>query len=322
MTETAVTGMGVLAPNGAGIEAYWSAVLRGHSGLAGLARFDPSSYPARLAGEIDSIDAGALLPNRLRAQTDQLTRLSLVAAEWALADASLDPATAGEYAIGVVTANTAGGFEFGQHELENLWSKGSGHVSAYQSFAWFYAVNTGQISIRHGLRGPGAVLVADGAGGLDYTRREPTAAEEGDQCRHRRGRRRLPVPLELDGPPHGGPHDPPHGPHCRVPPSMPGRTVTSSAREAHCWSWRTGALRTSEEPASTVSSPGTARPSIRHRAPAGRAGCVVPCCMRSMRRAGSRPRWTWSSPTRPGPPTWTRRRRPRSPMSSEGAGCR
>ncbi|WP_282685767.1 MULTISPECIES: ketosynthase chain-length factor [unclassified Streptomyces] len=167
MTETAVTGMGVLAPNGAGIEAYWSAVLRGHSGLAGLARFDPSSYPARLAGEIDSIDAGALLPNRLRAQTDQLTRLSLVAAEWALADASLDPATAGEYAIGVVTANTAGGFEFGQHELENLWSKGSGHVSAYQSFAWFYAVNTGQISIRHGLRGPGAVLVADGAGGLD-----------------------------------------------------------------------------------------------------------------------------------------------------------
>jgi act minimal PKS chain-length factor (CLF/KS beta) len=40
-------------------------------------------------------------------------------------------------------------------------------VSAYQSFAWFYAVNSGQISIRSGLRGPSGVLVSDQAGGLD-----------------------------------------------------------------------------------------------------------------------------------------------------------
>jgi act minimal PKS chain-length factor (CLF/KS beta) len=35
------------------------------------------------------------------------------------------------------------------------------------SFAWFYAVNSGQISIRHELKGPGGVLVTDQAGGLD-----------------------------------------------------------------------------------------------------------------------------------------------------------
>jgi act minimal PKS chain-length factor (CLF/KS beta) len=35
------------------------------------------------------------------------------------------------------------------------------------SFAWFYAVNSGQISIRHQLKGPGGVLVTDQAGGLD-----------------------------------------------------------------------------------------------------------------------------------------------------------
>jgi act minimal PKS chain-length factor (CLF/KS beta) len=51
--------------------------------------------------------------------------------------------------------------------LENLWSKGGQYVSAYQSFAWFYAVNTGQISIRHGMRGPSGVVVSDQAGGLD-----------------------------------------------------------------------------------------------------------------------------------------------------------
>ncbi|MFD9293145.1 ketosynthase chain-length factor [Streptomyces sp. NPDC060030] len=167
MRSPALTGMGVLAPNGAGRQAYWAATLRGENGIGRVTRFDPASYPARLAGQIGGFDASAELPNRLIPQTDEVTRLSLVAAGWALADAALDPAALPEYAMGVVTANTAGGFEFGQRELENLWSKGSGHVSAYQSFAWFYAVNTGQVSIRHGLRGPGSVVVADGAGGLD-----------------------------------------------------------------------------------------------------------------------------------------------------------
>jgi act minimal PKS chain-length factor (CLF/KS beta) len=69
--------------------------------------------------------------------------------------------------MGVITASTAGGFEFGQGELSNLWSKGGQYVSAYQSFAWFYAVNSGQISIRNGMKGPSGVVVGDHAGGLD-----------------------------------------------------------------------------------------------------------------------------------------------------------
>jgi act minimal PKS chain-length factor (CLF/KS beta) len=69
--------------------------------------------------------------------------------------------------MGVVTASHSGGFEFGQNELRKLWSLGSQHVSAYQSFAWFYAVNSGQISIRNGMKGPSGVVVSDQAGGLD-----------------------------------------------------------------------------------------------------------------------------------------------------------
>ncbi|HEY3610262.1 MAG TPA: beta-ketoacyl synthase N-terminal-like domain-containing protein, partial [Pseudonocardiaceae bacterium] len=38
---------------------------------------------------------------------------------------------------------------------------------AYQSFAWFYAVNSGQISIRNGMKGASGVVVSDQAGGLD-----------------------------------------------------------------------------------------------------------------------------------------------------------
>lgn len=96
-----------------------------------------------------------------------MTQLALVSADHALADAGVRTGDMPEFGLGVVTASSCGGFEFGQQQLQNLWSKGGQYVSAYQSFAWFYAANTGQISIRHGMRGPSGVLVSDDAGGLD-----------------------------------------------------------------------------------------------------------------------------------------------------------
>ncbi|MEU7291880.1 ketosynthase chain-length factor [Streptomyces exfoliatus] len=162
-----VTGLGIVAPNGLGTEAFWAATLEGRSGIGPVERFDPASYPARLAGEVSDFDATEHLPSRLLPQTDHMTRMALVAADWALADAQVEPGETDSFGMGVVTASSAGGFAFGQNELKALWSQGSKYVSAYQSFAWFYAVNTGQISIRHGMRGPSGVLVADQAGGLD-----------------------------------------------------------------------------------------------------------------------------------------------------------
>ncbi|GAA0896610.1 MULTISPECIES: ketosynthase chain-length factor [Streptomyces violaceusniger group] len=162
-----VTGIGVTAPNGLGTEAWWAAVLRGESGIGPVTRFDAGQYPAKLAGEIRDFAPERHVPSRLLPQTDHMTRLALTAADEALADAGVDLAALPDYTAGVVTAASAGGFEFGQRELEALWSKGGQYVSAYQSFAWFYAVNTGQISIRNGLRGPSGVLVTEQAGGLD-----------------------------------------------------------------------------------------------------------------------------------------------------------
>ncbi|MEU2394631.1 ketosynthase chain-length factor [Streptomyces sp. NPDC007369] len=166
-TAVAVTGIGVTAPNGLGTDAYWQATREGVSGIGPVTRFDAEGYPARLAGEVPGFDAREHLPSRLIPQTDHMTRLALAAADWALADAGIDPAELPDFQAGVITAASSGGFEFGQNELENLWSKGNKYVSAYQSYAWFYAVNTGQISIRHNMRGPTGVVVSDQAGGLD-----------------------------------------------------------------------------------------------------------------------------------------------------------
>jgi len=167
-TATAVvTGIGVIAPTGTGTEAYWSATLDGRGAIAAIGRFDASGYPATLAGEVPGFAASEHLPGRLIPQTDRTTQMSLAATSWALADAEITPSELDEFGMGVVTAATAGGFEFGHYELEKLCGRGNKHVSAYQSIAWFYAVNTGQISIHNGMRGPSGVLVSDHAGGLD-----------------------------------------------------------------------------------------------------------------------------------------------------------
>ena len=166
-SQVVVTGIGIMSPNGCGVEDYWDATRASRSGIGRITRFDPQSYPSRLAGEIDGFTVEDHLPSRLVPQTDRMTQLALVGADHALADAKVSTREADTLGMGVMTASTCGGFEFGQDQLQNLWSKGSQYVSAYQSFAWFYAVNTGQISIRHGLRGPSGVVVSDQAGGLD-----------------------------------------------------------------------------------------------------------------------------------------------------------
>ncbi|MEU4349025.1 ketosynthase chain-length factor [Streptomyces sp. NPDC023838] len=165
--EAVVTGIGIVAPNGLGAEAWWSATLRGESGIEPVRDYDASRYPSPLAGLITGFDAAEYLPGRLLPQTDRVTRLALAAADWALEDSGADPAALPEYATGVVTSNATGGFAFTHREIRKLWTRGPQHVSVYESFAWFYAANTGQISIRHGLRGASSVLVAEQAGGLD-----------------------------------------------------------------------------------------------------------------------------------------------------------
>ncbi|MFB9235147.1 ketosynthase chain-length factor [Plantactinospora siamensis] len=168
MTGTAVvTGLGVVAPNGLGAEQFWAATRAGRSGLGPISRFDAADYPVRFAGEVRDFVARDHVPGRLIPQTDHWTHLGLAAADMALRDAAVDPGTVGEYEMAVVTASSSGGTEFGQREIERLWSKGPGWVGAYQSIAWFYAATTGQISIRHGMRGPCGVLAAEQAGALD-----------------------------------------------------------------------------------------------------------------------------------------------------------
>jgi act minimal PKS chain-length factor (CLF/KS beta) len=162
-----VTGLGVVAPTGTSARQHWESVLAGKSGIGRITHFDPSPYPVQLGGQVPGFVAKERVPGRLIPQTDRWTHLGLAAAALAIADADVDPARMPEFEMAVVTASSSGGTDFGQHEMERLYTNGPSWVGAYQSIAWFYAATTGQVSIRHGMRGPCGVFCCEQAGGLD-----------------------------------------------------------------------------------------------------------------------------------------------------------
>jgi 3-oxoacyl-[acyl-carrier-protein] synthase II len=87
-----ITGMGVLAPNGIGLDAFWESLLEGRSGIGPITSFDASQHKSRIAGEVkgfdplDYMDAG-WKPKRMARHT----QLAYAATQMALKDADFDP---------------------------------------------------------------------------------------------------------------------------------------------------------------------------------------------------------------------------------------
>ncbi|MGW5639943.1 beta-ketoacyl synthase N-terminal-like domain-containing protein, partial [Streptomyces sp. NPDC003832] len=179
--RTAVTGIGVVAPNGTSTETFWKSAREGIGVLDRISREGCGHLPLKVAGEVRDFDPPSAVEERYLVQTDRFTHFAMAAADQALRDAGLDRPDTDErpFSVGVVTAAGSGGGEFGQRELQQLWDKGSRYVGPYQSIAWFYAASTGQISIRRGFKGPCGVVASDEAGGLDALAHATRAVRRG-----------------------------------------------------------------------------------------------------------------------------------------------
>lgn len=166
--RAAVTGIGVVAPNGTSTDTFWKSTQEGVSVLDRITREGCDHLPLRVGGEVRAFDP-SVIEERFLVQTDRFSHFAMAAADRALEDARLGQADVdgAPFSAGVVTAAGSGGGEFGQRELQQLWGRGSRFVGPYQSIAWFYAASTGQVSIRRGFKGPCSVVAADEAGGLD-----------------------------------------------------------------------------------------------------------------------------------------------------------
>ncbi|GAA2689616.1 ketosynthase chain-length factor [Nonomuraea recticatena] len=171
-----ITGLGVVAPTGIGVSEHWE---RSLAGATMISRVEGS--PIRLAGQVEGFREEEFVDSKLRVQTDRWTWFAMAATQLALADAAFDPARESPSDLSVVTAGGSGGNAFGQREIQALWSRGPRSVSAYQSIGWFYAASSGQLSIRHQLKGACGVLVADAAGGIDALREAARLVRRGTE---------------------------------------------------------------------------------------------------------------------------------------------
>jgi minimal PKS chain-length factor (CLF/KS beta) len=167
MRRAVITGVGVVAPSGIGVQDHWAATVDGEQRVGTISSFDASGYGTQLAGQVSGFDPADYIDGRIIVQTDRWSWFSLAATQLALRDGDYDPGAHDPYDTGVILASGSGGNEFGQREIAGLWENGPSAVGAYQSIAWFYAASTGQISIEHQAKGPSGVLVAEAAGGVD-----------------------------------------------------------------------------------------------------------------------------------------------------------
>jgi 3-oxoacyl-[acyl-carrier-protein] synthase II len=105
MRRVVVTGLGVVAPNGIGKEAFWRACVEGKSGIGPVRAFDASRHPVKIAGEIADLDINAFLPSEHRKSLKimgRASRFGVASAVQAVRDSGLNLDHENPERVGVV----------------------------------------------------------------------------------------------------------------------------------------------------------------------------------------------------------------------------
>jgi 3-oxoacyl-[acyl-carrier-protein] synthase II len=89
--RVAITGIGAVSPNGMGREEFWSASVRGQSGVGRITRFDPSGFQVQIAGEVKGVDEHEWVAPKDRPHVSRVVPLGAAAIAEALSDAGLEP---------------------------------------------------------------------------------------------------------------------------------------------------------------------------------------------------------------------------------------
>lgn len=84
-----ITGIGVVAPNGIGKEAFWEGLLTGRSGIKKVSMFDVTDLPVQIAGEIQDFQAEDFLPFQQAKLLARQTQFGIAASKMALEDSHI-----------------------------------------------------------------------------------------------------------------------------------------------------------------------------------------------------------------------------------------
>jgi 3-oxoacyl-[acyl-carrier-protein] synthase II len=161
LKRVVITGMGALTPLGNTINEYWNGLINGVSGADIITQFDASRFKTKFACEIKNFDPIAFLDRKEARKIDRFTQTALVVSDQAVADAGIDKTTINPDRVGVVFASGIGGLITFQDEVMNF-AKGDGTPRFNPFFIpkMILDIAAGQISMRHGFRGPNFAVVS------------------------------------------------------------------------------------------------------------------------------------------------------------------
>ncbi len=161
LRRVVVTGLGAVTPLGNSVPEFWQNLLNGVSGAAPITRFDASKFKTRFACEVKGFDVSLYFDRKEARKQDVYSHYAIAAADEALKDSGLDLQAEDLSRFGVIWGSGIGGVETFYKECADF-AKGDGTPRFNPFFIPKMIGNIagGQISIRHGLRGPNFTTVS------------------------------------------------------------------------------------------------------------------------------------------------------------------
>ena len=197
MRRIVVTGMGAVTPLAADVEASWSRLLAGRSGIRRLPDDVVGDLPAKIGGVVPSLeedpeagfDPDAVLAPKDQRKVDRFILFALAAAEEALAQAKWKPVSeADRLRTATIIASGIGGFPAITEAVRTVDLRGVRRLSPFTIPSFLVNLAAGHISIRHGFKGP-LGRAGDGVRGRHPGDRRCGSSYPRQRSRHRRVRR-------------------------------------------------------------------------------------------------------------------------------------
>ncbi|HEX7692012.1 MAG TPA: beta-ketoacyl-ACP synthase II [Sediminibacterium sp.] len=161
LKRVVITGIGTLTPLGNNLDDYWSGLINGVSGADMITLFDASKFKTRFACEIKGFDPTAYMDKKEARKTDRFAQIAMVASDMAVKDAGISKDNVDVDRVGVMFASGIGGLTTFQEEVVNFaHGDGTPRFNPFFIPKMILDIAAGQISMRHGFRGPNYAVVS------------------------------------------------------------------------------------------------------------------------------------------------------------------
>ncbi len=161
-----ITGLGIVSPVGNDVASAWENIVAGRSGIGALTRFDASSFPTRIGGEVRDFDIGDYMPAKEARHFDRFIHYGVAAGIQALRDSGIEVTDENADRIGTMVGSGIGGLPLIEETHSELRERGVRRVSPFFVPGTIINLISGELSIMCNLRGPNLSVTTACATGL------------------------------------------------------------------------------------------------------------------------------------------------------------